>query len=103
MSVACTRGSPAQIPGRRAKYVCQMRTTYLFGLAIIVGGWLGFEVAARRGDSQPAVRRSEAEQSANAGREAVDSANFRIHAGWQPLFNGRNLDGWYTFLQQHGR
>ena len=29
--------------------------------------------------------------------------NFQIHAGWQPLFNGRDLNGWYTFLQQHGR
>jgi hypothetical protein len=24
-------------------------------------------------------------------------------AGWTPLFNGRDLDGWYTFLQKHGR
>ncbi len=23
--------------------------------------------------------------------------------GWTPLFNGRDLDGWYTFLQKHGR
>jgi hypothetical protein len=22
---------------------------------------------------------------------------------WLPLFNGRNLDGWYTFLQKHGK
>lgn len=22
---------------------------------------------------------------------------------WTPLFNGRDLDGWYTFLQKHGR
>ena len=22
---------------------------------------------------------------------------------WVPLFNGRNLDGWYTFLQKHGK
>ena len=22
---------------------------------------------------------------------------------WTPLFNGRNLDGWYTFLQKHGK
>ena len=22
---------------------------------------------------------------------------------WIPLFNGRNLDGWYTFLQKHGK
>ncbi len=23
--------------------------------------------------------------------------------GWTPLFNGRDLDGWYTFLQVHGK
>ena len=23
--------------------------------------------------------------------------------GWTPLFNGRNLDGWYTFLEKHGK
>jgi hypothetical protein len=23
--------------------------------------------------------------------------------GWTPLFNGRNLDGWYTFLQRSGK
>jgi hypothetical protein len=23
--------------------------------------------------------------------------------GWTPLFNGRDLDGWYTFLQKHGK
>lgn len=23
--------------------------------------------------------------------------------GWTPLFNGRDLSGWYTFLQQHGK
>ena len=22
---------------------------------------------------------------------------------WRPLFNGRDLDGWYTFLQKHGK
>jgi hypothetical protein len=22
---------------------------------------------------------------------------------WTPLFNGRDLDGWYTFLQEHGK
>src|SRR4051794_34712090 len=23
--------------------------------------------------------------------------------GWTPLFNGRDLSGWYTFLQVHGK
>src|SRR5262249_42294736 len=27
----------------------------------------------------------------------------RNHAGWEPLFNGKDLTGWYTFLQQHGK
>lgn len=30
------------------------------------------------------------------GAEPADS-------GFGPLFNGRNLDGWYTFLQKHGK
>src|SRR5690348_10995033 len=24
-------------------------------------------------------------------------------AKWAPLFNGRDLTGWYTFLQKHGK
>ena len=24
-------------------------------------------------------------------------------SGWTPLFNGRDLTGWYTFLQKHGK
>jgi hypothetical protein len=24
-------------------------------------------------------------------------------SGWKPLFNGRDLTGWYTFLQKHGK
>jgi hypothetical protein len=27
----------------------------------------------------------------------------RDYAKWIPLFNGRNLDGWYTYLQKHGK
>lgn len=27
----------------------------------------------------------------------------RNQAGWEPLFNGADLTGWYTFLQQHGK
>ncbi len=26
-----------------------------------------------------------------------------VEEAWKPLFNGKNLDGWYTFLQQHGK
>ena len=87
----------------RAKSLYQMRTKYLLAITIIVGGLLGSVVAARRADSQPDVRRPTTEQPAEAGRKAHDSSNLQIHAGWQPLFNGRDLSGWYTFLQQHGR
>ncbi|QDV32578.1 3-keto-disaccharide hydrolase [Tautonia plasticadhaerens] len=27
----------------------------------------------------------------------------RDEGGWSRLFNGRDLDGWYTFLQEHGK
>jgi len=27
----------------------------------------------------------------------------RSSEGWTPLFNGRDLSGWYTFLQKHGK
>lgn len=27
----------------------------------------------------------------------------RESGAWTPLFNGRDLDGWYTFLQKHGK
>ena len=27
----------------------------------------------------------------------------RETSGWTPLFNGRDLTGWYTFLQKHGK
>ena len=23
--------------------------------------------------------------------------------GWEPLFNGENLDGWFTILKKHGK
>ena len=44
-----------------------------------------------------------ATQPADVDRTAADRGNFQIHAGWQPLFNGRDLSGWYSFLQKHGR
>ena len=34
--------------------------------------------------------------------ESVQAAG-QIDDGFRPLFNGKNLDGWYTFLQKHGR
>ncbi len=32
-----------------------------------------------------------------------DPASKSENTGWTPLFNGQNLDGWYTFLQKHGK
>lgn len=43
---------------------------------------------------------------AGQGREAVagaDKGQAKASGGWTPLFNGRDLDGWYTFLQKHGK
>jgi len=42
-----------------------------------------------------AARASRVEAQAPAPTPGAD--------GWIPLFNGRNLDGWYTFLQRSGR
>lgn len=49
-------------------------------VGIVVGGLVG---QAGLAGTQPATR-AEAER-------------------WTPLFNGRDLDGWYTFLQEHGK
>ena len=53
-------------------------------LALITGFPLPFEVAA--------------EDSGDAPKASV-----AVDEGFRPLFNGKNLDGWYTFLQKHGR
>src|SRR4051812_11100667 len=42
------------------------------------------------------------EQAPGAAAAKAPRANSG-DAGWAPLFNGRNLDGWYTFLQVHGK
>jgi hypothetical protein len=39
-------------------------------------------------------------QQPGAGQAALPPAGAD---GWIPLFNGRNLDGWYTFLQNSGK
>ena len=80
-----------------------MRTKYLLAIAIFVGGLSGWLGAQRQAASQSDVRRPTAMPPVDADREADDRENFQIHAGWQPLFNGRDLSGWYTFLQKHGR
>jgi len=58
-----------------------MTLTLLAGLACA-----GLAQAAGAG-----VERGEARTAPPAGEE------------WTPLFNGRDLDGWYTFLQEHGK
>src|SRR6478672_452505 len=44
-----------------------------------------------------ATRPAQAQQTASAAPSGAGAD------GWIPLFNGRNLDGWYTFLQRSGR
>lgn len=39
-------------------------------------------------------------QAPGAGKEVVGG---KASEGWTPLFNGRDLTGWYTFLQKHGK
>lgn len=40
---------------------------------------------------------------ATATAAAGDNAALPVQAGWTPLFNGKDLHGWYTYLQEHGR
>ncbi len=40
----------------------------------------------------------QAKEPTTAREEASNTST-----GWTPLFNGRDLDGWYTFLQKHGK
>ena len=63
--------------------------------ALAVIGW-GSESKTRAGDSPPPAieRQATAKSSATAGQ---------VNGPWTSLFNGRNLDGWYTFLQKHGK
>ena len=42
-------------------------------------------------------------QGLNAIAEDSSSVSEQTTEGFHPLFNGKNLDGWYTFLQEHGR
>jgi putative membrane-bound dehydrogenase-like protein len=69
----------------------------LVPVALIVAGLLDESAVA-----QPA-RELDAKPSAAASRDAGFGENYQIHAGWEPLVNGRDLSGWYTFLQEHGR
>ena len=50
--------------------------------------------------------RGQAPQSAKASPSATGKATApagQADGPWTPLFNGRDLDGWYTFLQKHGK
>jgi hypothetical protein len=38
-----------------------------------------------------------------AREPVVGTDKTQAAGGWTPLFNGRDLDGWYTFLQEHGK
>lgn len=79
-----------------------MQTKHLSAIAVLVvvmSEWL----APRRAAAQLEGRSVSAEPSANAGDDSGYRQNFQIHAGWQPLFNGRDLTGWGMFLAQDGR
>jgi hypothetical protein len=59
-------------------------------LTLVTG--MAFGVLAQQGDS--GKRRA---QAPHAPITATDAER------WVPLFNGRDLTGWYTFLQKHGK
>jgi hypothetical protein len=61
--------------------------TFVMGMSLVSPG---LENRARAEGTQP--------PSAAAKSRATPAG-----AHWAPLFNGRNLDGWYTFLQKHGK
>jgi hypothetical protein len=58
-------------------------------------GW-GLQCTISAGGSQPPET---APTAAGKSKATAGPANER----WIPLFNGRNLEGWYTFLQKHGK
>lgn len=62
-----------------------MISTFSIVAGILLGGPIGQADAAKTNVAQPPDRAAHAD------------------AGWTPLFNGHNLDGWYTFLQEHGK
>jgi hypothetical protein len=59
-------------------------------LTLVTG--MAFGLLAQQGDS--GIRRA---QAPLAPITATDAEH------WVPLFNGRDLTGWYTFLQKHGK
>ena len=43
------------------------------------------------------------QQPEAAERPAAPGTGSRASEGWTDLFNGKDLSGWYTFLQKHGK
>jgi hypothetical protein len=78
---------------RSVYHVLEPRRLVVGALAIVAamaGMSLGQEV--RQGDARAAA-------PAPSPQSPSGTANRR----WVPLFNGRDLTGWYTFLQEHGK
>src|SRR6516162_6598089 len=55
------------------------------------------------GLSLPASASSPGRGASALARPARESTARQKDAAWRPLFDGRSLDGWYTFLQKHGK
>ena len=70
---------------------------FAFGLAtmttVICWGYL--HVSGANGSQPPRSAPSSADKASKTAGQSSE--------GWVRLFNGRNLDGWYTFLQRHGK
>jgi hypothetical protein len=79
-----------------------VRTLFtLTTLVLLITTW---ELRAAEADGAligpPAAAQDSAKAEPAAGSAATSASN---PERWDRLFNGRNLDGWYTFLQKHGK
>ena len=89
--MAAKRGSISKLAEGTAMRIV---TLALVATMAIIGWGLDCEKGAERPRSPETSIKSAVTLSGEAGPEK---------RGWVPLFNGRNLDGWYTFLQKHGK
>src|SRR5262245_37962035 len=72
------------------------RTFLRTGIAAVGAAWVAPRPAAR-------LLQPEAAQAGAPDQGALPPLPAPAADGWIDLFNGRNLDGFYTFLQRSGR
>ncbi|MGO9465023.1 MAG: DUF1080 domain-containing protein [Isosphaeraceae bacterium] len=77
-----------------------MRTIRLVTVLVLAG--VAAEIKGAQ-EERVAGRPLSAAQAASSSSPEAASASTPKSMGWVRLFNGRDLDGWYTFLQKHGK